>query len=198
MFHTPIDTRPALPTYPGRRLAFGERPVTFLADMDLCRDQMADTDDCEALSFAAAARKSNSSHAFRPAFATGDWRVFASYCIVRRLPAGYRVAIPGRVDRTLRFVVEGSLWQESAGNASRSMALLPGTIVGEDTVFSDEPGDLDVRTLEDSVVLELSLGRQKEMTASCPEIAFELLRAAGAVIAARGRVAEAPAELEAA
>ena len=198
MFHTPIDARTAFPAYPGRRAAFGERPATFLADMDLCLDQLADSDDCEALHFAAAARKSKSTHAFRPAFATGDWRVFASYCIVRRLPAGYRVTIPGRSDRTLRFVVEGSLWQESASNASRTKALLPGAIVGEDGVFSDEPGDLDVRTLEDSVVLELSLGRQKELTASCPEIAFELLRAAGAVIAARGRAPEAVAELEAA
>jgi hypothetical protein len=38
-------------------------------------------------------------------------------------------------------------------------------------------------------VLELSLPRHKELTAACPEIGFELLRAAGAVIAARGRSA---------
>ncbi len=198
MFHTPIDARIAPAAHAGRRLAFGERPFTFLADMDLCRHQANDDDDCEGLRFAAEARKSKSANAFRPAFATGDWRVFASYCIVRRLPAGYRVAIPGRADRTLRFVVEGSLWQEAAGNASRTKALLPGAIVGEDAVFSDEAGTVDVRTLEDSVVLELSLARQKELTASCPEVAFELLRAAGAVIAARGRAPEARAELEAA
>lgn len=198
MFHTPIDTRTGFSNTAGRRLAFGERPFTFLAEMDLCRNQVNDADDCEALRFAAKARKSTSPNAFDPAFATGDWRVFASYCIVRRLPAGYRVAIPGRADRTLRFVVEGSLWQESASNANRSKALLPGTVTGEDGVFSEEAGDLDVRTLEDSVVLELSYARQKELTASCPEIAFELLRAAGAVIAARGRPVEAAAELVAA
>lgn len=198
MFHTPIDTRTGLSNAAGRRLAYGERPFTFLAEMDLCGHQVAGADDCESLRFAAKARKSTSPNAFNPAFATGDWRVFDSYCIVRRLPAGYRVMIPGRADRTLRFVVEGSLWQESAGNASRSKALLPGSMVGEDGVFSDEAGDLDVRALEDTVVLELSLARQKELTASCPEIAFELLRAAGAVIAARGRPVEATAELVAA
>ncbi len=198
MFHTPIDTRTGLSNAAGRRLAYGERPFTFLAEMDLCGNQVAGADDCESLRFAAKARKSTSPNAFDPAFATGDWRVFDSYCIVRRLPAGYRVMIPGRADRTLRFVVEGSLWQESASNASRCKALLPGTMVGEDGVFSDEAGDLDVRTLEDTVVLELSLARQKELTASCPEIAFELLRAAGAVIAARGRPVEAAAELVAA
>ena len=103
--------------------------------------------------------------------------------------------IPGRVDRALRFVVEGSLWQESAADASRTKALLPGTILGEDGLFSDTPCDLDVRTLEDSLVLELSLQRQKELTASCPAIAFELLRATGAVIAARGRTSARREEL---
>ena len=53
--------------------------------------------------------------------------------------------------------------------------------------IDDTTRHLDVRTLEDSLVLELSLPRQKELTASCPAIAFELLRATGAVIAARGR-----------
>ena len=187
MFHTPIDIRTGHNNASGRHLAYGERPFTFLADMDLCSNQAADTDDCEALRFAANARKSTSSNAFNPAFATGDWRVFSSYCIVRRLPAGYRVAIPGRADRTLRFVVEGSLWQVAADDTGASKLLLPGTILGEDALFSDTPGDVEVRTLEDSLVLELSLPRQKELTASFPAIAFELLRAAGAVIAARGR-----------
>jgi CRP/FNR family cyclic AMP-dependent transcriptional regulator len=68
-------------------------------------------------------------------------------------------------------------------------------VLGEDTLFSDAPGDVEVRTLEDSVILELSLPRQKELTAACPAIAFELLRAAGAVIAARGRTPAVRQEL---
>ena len=183
MFHTPVETRFAIVD---RLIAHGDRPLAFPAAMDLCRHQASSGADCDALRFAAEARKSASRNAFRPAFTTADWRAFSSFCIPQRLPAGYRVLIPGRVDRTLRFVVEGSLWQESAA-ASHTKALLPGTILGEDALFSDLPGGLDVRTLEDSLVLELSLPRQKELTASCPAIAFELLRATGAVIAARGR-----------
>jgi CRP/FNR family transcriptional regulator, cyclic AMP receptor protein len=188
MFHTPIDTRfgnsPAL----DRLLAFGDRPLNFPSDLDLCREQVPATADCDGLRFAAAARKSASRDAFRPAFANADWRVFASFCVVRRLPAGYRVLIPGRSERTLSFVVEGCLWQQSTDASAAETRVLPaGAILGADGLFSDAPCTLDVRTLEDSVVLELSLGRQKELTASCPEIAFELLRAAGAVIAARGR-----------
>jgi CRP/FNR family transcriptional regulator, cyclic AMP receptor protein len=191
MFHTPIDTRfgnsPAL----DRLLAFGGRPLNFPSDMDLCREQVPATADCDGLRFAAAARQSASRDAFRPAFANADWRVFASFCVVRRLPAGYRVLIPGRSERTLSFVVEGCLWQQSTdatpAAAADTRVVAAGAVLGADSLFSDAPCALDVRTLEDSVVLELSLARQRELTASCPEIAFELLRAAGAVIAARCR-----------
>ena len=124
--------------------------------------------------------------------------MFWSFCIASRLPTGHRVVIPGHADRTLRLVVEGSLWRESAASTRetpiQSKLLLPGTILGADALFSDAPAETDVRALEDSLVLELSLPRQKELTASCPAIAFELLRAAGAVIAARGRTSERRAE----
>ena len=185
MFHTSIEHRAMPSSSVDRLFAFGEQPLRFPLHLNLCRDQVPATEDCDALRFAAALRKLASPDAFRPAFATGDWRVLSSFCIARRLPADYRVVIPGRADRTLRFVVEGSLWQESA--ASQGKLLLPGTILGEDTFFTDGSAAHEVRTLEDSLVLELSLPRQKELTASCPEIGFELLRAAGAVIAARGR-----------
>ena len=186
MFHTPVDTRaPYSPAF-GRIPEFTGKPLQFPMAMDLCNHQAADTADCDGLRLAAAARKSTSTQAFLPAFANADWRVFASFCVARRVQAGYRVMIPGQSDRTLRFVVEGALWQESPA-ANRNRVLAAGTIVGEDAVFSDAASDLDVRALEDCLILELPLARQKELTASCPEIGFALLRAAGAVIAARGR-----------
>jgi len=186
MFHTPIDPRTANSSTFGRYPASAARPLQFPVAMDLCRDQVPESADCDGLRLAAAARKSTSTQAFLPAFANADWRVFASFCVARRVQAGYRVMIPGRSDRALRFVVEGALWQESAA-ANRNKVLAAGAIVGEDALFSDAAADLDVRALEDSLILELPLARQKELTASCPEIAFALLRAAGAVIAAGGR-----------
>ena len=199
MFHTPIEPRVAFSSSIDRHFAFGAKPLRFPLDLDLCRDQVPAAEDCEALRFAAAVRKLASRAAFRPAFAPGDWRVLSSFCIARRLPAGYRVLVAGRADRTLRFVVEGSLWEERSGalgaGASQGKLLLPGTILGEDTFFSDGNDGREVRTLEDSLVLELSLARQRELTASCPEIGFELLRAAGAVIAARGRTSAGRDEL---
>ncbi len=200
MFHTPIDARFGNPSSLVCVFASVAKPLQFPAAMDLCREQVAAV-DCDGLRFAAAARKSSSRNAFRPAFATGDWRVLSSFCIARRLPADYRVLIPGRSDRALRFVVEGTLCQESAASkragASRPTLVHPGAILGADALFSDGPCELDVRTLEDALILELSLPRQKELTAACPEIGFELLRAAGAVIAARGRTSGTRDELAA-
>ena len=196
MFHTPIDTRAPNSSTFGRIPAFAGKPLQFPMAMDLCPDQATDPTDCDGLRLAAASRKSTSTQAFLPAFANADWRVFASFCVVRRVQAGYRVMIPGRSDRTLRFVVEGALWQESPA-ANRNKVLAAGTIVGEDALFSDGDSDLDVRALEDSLILELPLARQKELTASCPEIGFELLRAGGAVIAARGRPSVARDEVTA-
>jgi hypothetical protein len=186
MFHTPTESRNANSSTFGRYPEFAAKPLQFPVAMDLCRDQVPESADCDGLRLAAAARRSTSTQAFLPAFANADWRVFASFCVARRVQAGYRVMIPGRSDRALRFVVEGALWQESAAG-NRNKVLAAGAIVGEDALFSDAAGELDVRALEDSVILELPLARQKELTASCPEIAFALLRAAGAVIAARGR-----------
>ena len=190
MFHTPIETRHANSSTFGRYPEFAAKPLQFPVAMDLCRDQVPESADCDGLRLAAAARKSTSTQAFLPAFANADWRVFASFCVARRVPAGFRVMIPGCSDRTLRFVVEGAVWQESPA-ANRNKVLAAGTIVGEDALFADGASDLDVRALEDSLILELPLSRQKELAASCPEIGFELLRAAGAVIAARGRPAAA-------
>ena len=196
MFQTSTESSVRNAPAVDRRFAFTAKPMQFAAAMDVCRQRAPAHVDCDVMRFAAEARKSASRHAFQPAFSADDWRTFSSYCVARRLPAGTRVLIPGRVDRTLRFVVEGSLWQEPATAAARATPshlklLMPGTILGEDSLFSDGPGDLDIHTFEDSLILELSLPRQKELMACCPAIAFELLRAAGAVIAARNRAPEA-------
>ena len=188
MFQMPIESRTRTSSSVFHLLEFVGKPLPFPAPLDLCREQAPATASCEGLRLAAAAADSASPEAFRPAFATGDWRVFTSYCIARRLPAQHRVAAAGPCDRTLRFVVEGSLRQECGGNAAK--VLLPGAMLGEAALFSEGACNLEVRTLEPALVLELSLSRQKELTAACPEIGFELLRAAGAVIAARGRGCE--------
>jgi len=188
MFQMPIESRTRMTSSVFHLLEFVGKPLPFPAPLDLCREQVPAAPTCDGLRLAEAAAKSESREAFRPAFATGDWRVFESYCIARRLPAHHRVVAAGPCDRTLRFVVEGSLRQQGPGNADK--VLLPGAILGEAALFSEGCCNPEVHTLEPAVVLELSLARQRELTAACPEIGFELLRAAGAVIAARGRSCE--------
>ena len=191
MFSTPIEPRFRVSPSVQDMMAFVGKPLPSVFELDLCRDQVAASRDCDVTRFAAEARKSTSRHAFKAAFTSADWRAFASFCTVRRMPAGERLLIPGRTDRTLRFVVEGGFWQAPAAGSGEPTLLPPGAIVGEDSLFSDAPSGLDVRTLEDSLILELPLSRRNEFIAAYPRLAFELLRAAGAVIAAGGRPAEA-------
>ena len=199
MFHTSIEASLAKPASVDRFFAAEAKPLHFSAAMARLRTQAqpqsptSGTADAEGLRFATAVRESTSRLAFRPAFTADDWRMFAGFCIVRRLGPDTRVVVPGRADGALRFVVEGSLWQQAA--ARQPELLVPGAVFGEDTLFSDDPCALDVRTLEHSIVLELSLQRRKELTASRRALAFELMRAAGAVIAARHRVAAEGVEL---
>jgi CRP/FNR family cyclic AMP-dependent transcriptional regulator len=158
----------------------------FFTAPDSWRERAAVADDGHAARLAEAARQSSSPLAFRPALSPADWRLLASYCVATTLPADHRVLIPGSIDRTLRFVLEGSLLQVlPAPGGSRSSLLTPGCMVGEDTLFTDGPGQLDVRTREETLVLELRWPRRAELTAVHRGIAFELLRAAGAVVAAR-------------
>ena len=187
--HAAIEPRAGISSPADRFRAAGEPPRAIPGGLDLCREQLPATMDRDAARFIAEARKSPARQTFRPAFSPADWRTFASFCIARRLAPGFRVLVPGDTDRALRFVVEGRLRRQApasmhAGGA-RPETLLPGAIVGEDALFADGPGELDVRTLDDSLVLELSRPRQAELTASHLGIAFEMLRAAGAVIAGR-------------
>jgi len=179
--------------------AGGDGQLQFPVPSDPCRERLPVDVERDVARLAEAARKSQSGQAFRPAFSASGWRTFASFCVSRRLPAGSRVLIPGSIDRTLRFVVAGTLWREHVATrttAPTSANLVPaGSILGEECLFVDGTRGLDVRTLEDSVVLELSWQRKNELTAAHPELAFGLLRAAGAVIAAGGRAVDGDGEL---
>src|ERR1700760_1378362 len=75
-------------------------PLPSIDDLALCRERVHAAKDSAATRFAAAARKSSSAHAFRPNFSADDWRVFASFCVATRLPAGFRAVVPGNGDRT--------------------------------------------------------------------------------------------------
>ena len=193
MFQTSIEPHARISPSFHHPMAFTEMRLPSAADLALWREKVRSATARTAMRFAAEALQSSSRDAFRPDFTTADWHLLASFCVTTRLPAGFRVVMPASTDRTLRFLVEGSLSQASASGARdggrRPELLLPGAIQGEDAAFSTGPNELDVRALEDSLILELSPARRKELMAACPAIACELLRAAGEVMAARRALA---------
>jgi CRP/FNR family cyclic AMP-dependent transcriptional regulator len=185
-----LDFPAASSPEPAPRRSAGEAVRPDFPRLDFARAQPSVAMSCDAGRLADAARQSQSRRAFRPAFSAADWRMFSSFCVARRLAADQRVLVPGCADRSLRFVIEGSLWQEpNAGSAGSvpSNVISAGCIVGEEALFCEGCAGLDVRALEDSLVFELTWPRKNELMAAHPEIAFEMLRAAGAVIAARRR-----------
>ena len=193
MFQTSIEPRARISPSFHHPIAVPEMRLPSPADLALWREKVRAATARTAMRFAAEAARSSSRDAFHPDFTTADWHLLASFCVTTRLPTGFRVVMPGSTDRTLRFLVEGSLSQactSGARDAGRQPALLlPGAIQGEDAAFSNGPNDLDVRALEDSLILELSPARRKELTTTCPAIAAELLRAIGEVMAARRELA---------
>lgn len=191
MFQTSIEPRARISPPFHHPMTIPEMRLPSPADLALWREKVRAATVRTAMRFAAEAGKSSSRDAFHPDFTTADWHLLAGFCVTTRLPAGFRVVMPGSTDRTLRLLVEGSLSQACTSGAreARPALLLPGAIQGEDAAFSNGLNDRDVRALEDSLILELSPARRKELMAACPAIAAELLRAAGEVMAARRELA---------
>lgn len=132
----------------------------------------------------------NSYDAFRPRFSREQWRVFGAYLIRRELKSGEVLIYQGDSDRTMYFVEQGTLQVYVRGTATQSakIALLrSGSVVGEPALFGETQRMAQVDAISASVVWALNRTRNEELVASQPEIAYELLRASGAVMAERLR-----------
>jgi len=132
----------------------------------------------------------NAYDAFRPRFSPDNWRVLGSYLIRRDLKSGDVLIYQGDSDRGMYFLESGTLQVYVRGTATQNakIALLrAGAIVGEPSLFGDTTRMAQVDAIAPSVVWILSSTRLDEMRASHPELAYELLRAAGAVMAERMR-----------
>ena len=132
----------------------------------------------------------NAYDAFRPRFSPENWRVVGSYLIRREMKSGEVLIFQGDSDRAMHFVESGTLQVYVRGTATQSakIALLrAGAIVGEPALFGDTVRMAQVDAISPSVVWTLSRPRLEEMLASQPELAYEILRASGAVMAERMR-----------
>lgn len=132
----------------------------------------------------------NAEDAFRPRLDPQQWRVFGQYLTRHELRSGDLLIKQGDHDRTVYLLGQGSLQVFVTGGApgaSRIAILRSGSILGEPGLFADGPRMANVEAMTPCVVWALRLPRFEEMAARVPQVAVEVVRAAGAVMAQRMR-----------
>ena len=137
-----------------------------------------------------ATRTLNAEDAFRARLSLEQWRTIAPYLTHHELRAGDLLIKQGDDDRTLYFLAQGNLQVFVTGGmpgSNRIAILRTGSVVGEPGLFGDSPRMANVEAMTPCVVYALRGPRLEEMAQRSPALALELLRSAGAVMAARMR-----------
>ena len=132
----------------------------------------------------------NAYDTFRGRLSQESWRILESYLMRREMKSGEVLIYQGDADRAMYFLESGTLQVYVRGTATQhaKIALLrSGSIVGEPALFGETVRMAQVDAISPSAVWALSRMRLDEMLASRPDIAYELLRASGAVMAERMR-----------
>ena len=132
----------------------------------------------------------NAEDAFRPRIGTELWRTLASYLSRHEIRAGDLLIKHGDRERTMYLLERGSLQvfisREKPG-AQRIAILRSGSVVGEAGLFGEGPRMANVEAMTPCVVWALRGPRLEELVARVPPLAYEVVRAAAAVLAARLR-----------
>lgn len=132
----------------------------------------------------------NTEDGFRARLGLDQWRVIAPYLTRHEIRNGDLLIKQGDTERSMYFLEQGSLQVFATGGApgtNRIAILRPGSVVGEPGVFADGPRMANVEAMTACVVWALRGPRLEELAQRSPMLAFEILRAAGAVMAARMR-----------
>ncbi len=132
----------------------------------------------------------NAEDAFRARLSLEQWRTVAPYLTRHELRAGDLLIKQGDDDRTLYLLAQGNLQVFVTGGVpgSHRIAILrTGSVVGEPGIFGDGPRMANVEAMTPCVVYALRGPRLEELAQRSPALALELLRSAGAVMAARMR-----------
>ena len=132
----------------------------------------------------------NAEDAFRARLSLEQWRTIAPYLTRHELRSGDLLIKQGDDDRTLYFLAQGNLQVFVTGGvpgSNRIAILRTGSVVGEPGIFGDSPRMADVEAMTPCVVYALRGPRLEELAQRSPALALELLRSAGAVMAARMR-----------
>jgi CRP/FNR family transcriptional regulator, cyclic AMP receptor protein len=132
----------------------------------------------------------NGDDAFRPRLSLEQWRSIAPYLVQGQLRAGDMLVRQGDTDRTMYLLGKGNMQvyaiQPEPG-APRIALLRPGAVVGEMGLFNDGPRSAHVEAVTACTVWSLRSARLDELSQRLPTLAYEWVRAAGAVMAVRWR-----------
>ena len=132
----------------------------------------------------------NAEDAFRARLSLDQWRTIAPYLTRHDIRAGDLLIKQGDADRTMYFLAQGSLQVFISGGppgSSRIAILRAGSVVGEPGLFGDSARMANVEAMTPCIVYALRGPRLEELAQRSPALALELLRSAGAVMAARMR-----------
>ena len=132
----------------------------------------------------------NAEDAFRARLSLEQWRSVAPYLTRHEIRAGDLLIKQGDADRTMYLLAQGSLQVFVTGGppgSSRIAILRAGSVVGEPGLFGDSPRMANVEAMTPCVVYALRGPRLEELAQRLPQLAIELLRTAGGVMAARMR-----------
>jgi CRP-like cAMP-binding protein len=128
--------------------------------------------------------------AFRPRLDPSQWRILCGYLVQQQIRSGTVVIRQGEVDRSAYFLGSGGLQVYIDGaepGSARAVMLRPGSLFGEVGLFSAGPRTAQVEAMTPCDLWALRLPRYEELVQRHPQIALEVTRAAGTVMATRMR-----------
>lgn len=123
--------------------------------------------------------------AFRPRLGPAHWRTLAGYMAPRDMAAGELLLAQGEPERALFLLEQGTLQVYTVPARYRVELLQAGSAVGEASLFADAPAAATVEALTPCIVWTLPAARVAQLAQRSPEIGFEVLRAAGALLVRR-------------
>ena len=129
--------------------------------------------------------------AFHPRLDPAHWRTLAGYMAPRNVAAGELLLAQGEPERALFLLGQGTLQVYAVPARQRVELLQAGSVVGEASLFADRPAATTVEAMTACIVWTLPAARMAQLAQRSPEIAFEVLRAAGALLVRRLRDCQA-------
>jgi len=132
----------------------------------------------------------NADDSFRPRISLEMWRVLGPYLTRHEIRAGDLLIKQDDNDRTMYLLERGSLQvfvSDGRPGARRIAILRSGSVVGEAGLFSEGTRMANVEAMTPCVVWALRGPRFEELAARVPPLAYEVVRAAAAVLAVRLR-----------